>query len=374
MTCLAKEISMKNHEFYMQKCIELAKNGEGKVSPNPFVGAVVVDSNGNIISEGYHQQYGGAHAEPNALNQVREKAIGATLYVNLEPCSHWGKTPPCADLIIEYGIKNLIVGMQDPNPIVTGNGIKKCKDAGINVITGILEEECKTLNEIFIKNMTRKAPFVAIKTATTTDGKIATKNGSSKWITGEASRAYVQKIRNKYDAILTSSNTIKSDNPSLTCRMENGRNPVRIILDTNLTTPVDSKVYNDDGTRVILAANSEAVKDNASKYPKHVEIMECPSIDNRINLEYLISELYKKGINSILVEAGGVLNGAFLQAKLVDKIYQFIAPKILGDKNAKNWVEGFDLSDINDCINLINVDVVESVSNDRLVVYRLLNT
>ena len=220
---------------YMQKCIELAKKAEGMTSPNPLVGCVVTDEFDNIIATGYHKKYGENHAERDALLKIKS-GEGETLYVNLEPCSHQGKTPPCTDIIIEKKIKNVVIGMLDPNPEVSG--IQKLKDAGISVSTGVLEEDCKKLNEIFIKNIEQKKTFVAIKTATTLDGKIATSTGSSKWITSEDARAEVKNIRNRYDAILTSSSTITADNPTMTHRK-------KIILDRELKTNPKSKIYQD---------------------------------------------------------------------------------------------------------------------------------
>lgn len=347
-------MTTKNNEKFIKKCISLAKKGEGKVSPNPLVGAVVTDKNGVVAGYGWHKKYGEAHAEVNAVKMAKENNIdikGGTIYVSLEPCSHHGKTPPCADMIIKEGIKKVVIGCIDPNPIVAGNGIKKLKAAGIEVVTGVLENECKELNEIFIKNQTQQKPFVAIKTATTADGYIATSTGSSKWITSEKSRNYVQKLRNKYDAILTGSGTVIADNPSLTCRKKNGRNPIRIIIDSNAITPPEATVFNNDGTKVIMAVSKNA---NTKKYPDNVEFIVCPTNkeSGKIDLEYLIQQLYEKGIRSVLVEAGGKLNGAFIKAKLADKLYHFIAPKLLADSTSKNFAEGFDIKDINQSIKL----------------------
>lgn len=211
-----------NYENYMKKCIALAKNGEGLTSPNPLVGCIVLDKNNNEISTGYHHKYGENHAERDALLKLHNgEEKDGTLVVNLEPCSHYGKTPPCADLIIERGLKKVIIGMQDVNPIVAGNGIRKLQKAGIEVVSGVLENECKALNEIFIKNMTLNKTFIAIKTATTLDGKTATQSGSSKWITSKLAREEVKKIRNRYDAIMTSSTTILADNPTMLHRKKN---------------------------------------------------------------------------------------------------------------------------------------------------------
>jgi len=358
---------MNQHEYYIKRCIELAKQGEGKVAPNPLVGAVVLDKNGVVIAEGYHEKYGELHAEANALKNVGEEAKGGTIYVSLEPCSHWGKTPPCADLIIEKGLKKLVVGMVDPNPVVAGRGIERCKNAGIEVITGVLEDECKKLNEIFIKHITQKKPFVAIKTACTMDGKIATKTGSSKWITSENARNEVQRLRNKYDAILTGSGTVIADNPSMNCRMEKGRNPVRIVVDSELKTSPDSKIYNNDNTRVIIAVKQDINEEKIKQYPENVEFIKCtPNQDGKVDLKYLINKLYETGITSILVEAGGILNGQLVKSGLVDKIYMFMAPKILGDSEGKSFIEGFDIKDINDSLGL-KFDAIKEYSPDILV-------
>ena len=308
-----------NYEFYMKKCIELARKSEGKVSPNPLVGCVIVDDSGKIIAEGRHEKFGEAHAEQNALKLAGERANGATLFVNLEPCNHQGHTPPCAKLIAKSGIKRVVIGALDKNPVAHG-GAQTLKNAGIEVISGILEEECIRLNEIFFFSLTHKRPFVAIKTATTLDGKIATRTGSSKWITSDAAREEVMRLRNRFDGILTTSKTVEIDNPSLTCRMAGGRNPVRIVIDRKNTLDENYKVFNNDGTEVIKFGGV---------------------------IDELMPFLYEKGIKSVLVEAGGTLCGALLKAGFADKIYQFIAPKILGDDSGKAFVTGFDVKNIN---------------------------
>lgn len=351
----------------MQKCINLAQEGEGKVSPNPMVGAIVLDKNGNIIGEGYHQKYGEAHAEVNALNQAGEKAREGTIIVNLEPCSHYGKTPPCADLIIEKGIKKLIIGMIDPNPKVSGKGIQKCKEAGIEVQTDVLGNKCKELNEVFIKNQTQQKPFIAMKIATTLDGKIATKTGSSKWITSEKSRKFVQKIRNKYDAILTGSGTVIADNPSMLCTMPNDKNLIKIILDTNAKIDPKSKIF--EKGQIILATTEKT-----DKYPKNVEILVCPQDEKKqVDLNFLIKELYKKEIFSILIEAGVKINSSFIQKNMVDKIYHFIAPKILGDNEAISCFSGFDVKDINTCLTTTIKDI-QKIDVDVIITYSLTNS
>ena len=356
----------KKYEKLMRKCISLAKKYAGKTSPNPLVGAIIFDDNFNIISTGAHQKCGENHAERNAILSTKEDLKGTNLIVNLEPCSHYGKTPPCADLIIEKGIKKVIIGMQDPNPIVAGNGIKKLKEAGIEVIVDVLKEECEELNKIFIKNILENKPYITMKSAITFDGKIATKTGNSKWITDEKSRKEVQKIRNYHDAILTSSQTVIMDNPSLTCRMKNGKNPIRIILDTNLSTSPKNNVYNDDGIKVYLLTTK---KDNKT-YPKNVEIITCKNKNNHIDLNDAVKILYSKGVKSILVEAGGTLNKAFLQANLIDELILFIAPKILGDKTRINFVEGLNRTELSQCNNLKITDA-RKLKNDIMITAKI---
>ena len=352
----------KEYKKLMRRCLALAKKSEGRTSPNPLVGAVIFDDNFRIISEGRHEYYGGNHAERNAVLSAKEDLKGKSIIVNLEPCSHHGKTPPCADLLIEKGFKRVICGLVDPNPEVAGQGIERLRKAGIEVVVGILEDECRELNKIFLKNQIKKEAYITIKTATTLDGKIATKTGSSKWITDEKSRAEVQKLRNKYDAILTSSKTVLVDNPSLTCRMRNGRNPVRVVVDTNLLTSPEAKVYNNDGTRVILLTT----KKNA-KFPVHVEVVVCPKKDGHVDLKFAMQKLFDMKIRSVLVEAGGTLNKAFIEENLADELVQFIAPKILGDKKGVNFIEGFERTEISQCNNL-SMESIKPLKNDIIIV------
>lgn len=358
---------MKNYEKYMKKCIKLALKGEGKTSPNPLVGCVVLDKNGKEIATGFHKAYGEAHAEADALNKLGDEARGGTLIVNLEPCSHQGKTPPCADLIIEKGIKTLVVGMKDPNPNVSGNGAQKCKKAGIEVIENVLQTECEKLNEVFIKNVTRKKVFVAIKTATTLDGKIATKTGNSKWITSEKARAEVQKIRNRYDAILTTSSTVIKDNPSMTCK-GNGKNPIKIILDRELKTDLSSKIYTSSGKKIYIFADEAIVNSKTLSAPTNVVVIKCKTHNCKLDLAFIFNKLFELGIRSVLVEAGGKLNGEVISLSLVNKIYHFIAPKILGDKNGINAFEGRDISKIIDTLDF-QFEKIYNFSPDILVVY-----
>lgn len=339
-----------NYEKFMTKCIQLAKQGEGKVSPNPLVGCVVLDKNGNEISSGFHSRYGEYHAERDALLKLKHgEEKDGTLIVNLEPCSHFGKTPPCTDLIIERGIKRVVIGMRDVNPIV--NGIQKLKSAGIEVIEGVLEDKCRELNEVFIKNQTEHKPFIAIKTAATLDGKIATSNGSSKWITSSKAREEVKNIRNRYDAIMTTSSTILADNPTMEHRK-------KIILDRELKIPQDTKIY--QSGEIFLFTNSHCERSAV------IHSILTPTQNNKLDLEYIFNKAYELGIKSILIESGGRLNGEAL--KYADKIYHFIAPKITGDNSSKSCFDFRQITDINDSINF-KINRVENFEPDILLTY-----
>lgn len=345
-----------NYENYMKKCIELAKNGEGQTSPNPMVGCVVLDKNENEISTGYHHKYGDNHAERDALLKLHNgEEKGGTLIVNLEPCSHHGKTPPCADLIIERGLKKVVIGMQDVNPIVAGNGINKLQKAGIEVISGIMEEECKKLNEIFIKNMTQNKCFIAIKTATTLDGKIATSNGSSKWITSSAAREKVKEIRNCYDAIMTTSSTILADNPTMLHRK-------KIILDRRLKTNLEAPIYKNGEIYLF--------NETLDMFEGGVNFIKTPVIANKLDLEFIFERAYELGIKSILIESGGILNGSAL--KYTDKIYHFIAPKITGDNSSLSCFNFQKINDINNSLNF-EIESIEHFEPDILLTYYPIN-
>lgn len=345
---------MKNYITEMNKCIELAKLAEGQTSPNPLVGCVILNDKDEIIATGYHKKCGENHAERDALLKL-DNAKNCTLVVNLEPCSHYGKTPPCADLIIAKGVKRVVYGMQDVNPIVAGNGLKKLQNAGIEIIGPVLEEECKKLNEVFIKNQTEHKTFVALKTATTIDGKIATHNGDSKWITSENARNEVRNIRKKYDGILTSSSTVIADNPTM-------EHKCKIILDRELKTDLNSTIYKQGKIFVFYDKN---IQQNSPK-TENITFIPTPTINNQLDIEFILNKLYELGIMSILVEAGGKLNRSFLP--YVDKLYHFIAPKILGDNNGKSCFDGDTIDKIANCTNLKYEDF-KTFSPDILVTY-----
>lgn len=321
---------MTNDEEYMQRCLDLALNGKGLVSPNPMVGCVILDKTGKVVSEGYHKKYGENHAERDALLKLKNnEADGGTLYVNLEPCSHWGKTPPCVDLIIEKKLARVVIGMKDVNPKV--NGITKLKEAGIEVVTGILEEKAKFLNRVFIKNMTKKLPYVVLKTATTMDGKIASRTGDSKWITSDLARKEVYKMRQDFDCIMTSSNTVIADNPKM-------EHKYKCLLDKDLRCSRELNIFKQGEIYV-------ASKENT------------PLKDCKLDIKEVLCELYKRGIYTVFVECGGTLAGSMLKEGLIDEIYQFIGPKILNDNSGKSCFNGNLADKISDSISAKIYDV-----------------
>ncbi|WP_334296641.1 bifunctional diaminohydroxyphosphoribosylaminopyrimidine deaminase/5-amino-6-(5-phosphoribosylamino)uracil reductase RibD [Romboutsia sp. CE17] len=354
------------NQEYMRLAIEIAKKGAGKVNPNPMVGAVIVKDE-RVIGQGYHKYYGGNHAEVNAFENLSDNPEGATIYVTLEPCSHYGKTPPCVDKIIANKISKVVVGTLDPNPLVEGRGIKALKEAGIEVITGVLEEECKKLNEVFMKYILCKRPFVVLKTAMTLDGKIATESGESKWITSDKSRQEVHKLRNKLSAIMVGVNTVIKDNPELTCRLEGGKNPVRIIVDSKLRIPLGSNVVVDNLAQTIVATTEVADKDKILVLEKlGVKVLIINSKNERVDLQSLMIELGKRDIDGILLEGGATLSFSALEENIVDKIQVYIAPKIIGGEKSKTSIGGKGIEKLSDAIMLNNM-TVKSVGTDLLI-------
>ena len=347
---------MADYQKLMKKCLTLAKKGSGKVSPNPMVGCVVLDKDENILSTGYHHRYGENHAERDALLKLKNgEERGGTLVVNLEPCSHYGKTPPCADLIIERGLKRVVIGCKDNNPNVNGGGIEKLKKAGIEVVLGVLEDECRKLNEVFFTDHEQHRTFVALKTATTIDGKIATKTGDSKWITSEKSRNYARKLRGDYDAILTSSSTVIADNPTMKHRL-------KIVLDRKLKTDFNSEIYKQGHILVVTE------KDSIKSIPSNVEIITCPVKGDGLDLEQLLKLLYERGIKSVFVECGGTLAGNFIKYNLADRIYHFIAPKILNDNAGKSCFHTGDVEFISYCKEY-SISSVKKIGSDVMIAY-----
>lgn len=350
----------------MQLAIELAKKGEGKVNPNPMVGAVIV-RDGIVIGEGYHEKYGEGHAEVNAFKSLKEDPSGATMYVTLEPCSHYGKTPPCVDKIVENNIKRVVIGMIDPNPLVAGNGVYKLKKAGIEVKIGVLEDKCKKLNEVFIKYILSKKPFVVLKAAMSLDGKIATRTGESKWISSEKSRLQVHNLRNKISGIMVGVNTVIKDDSELTCRIQNGIDPIRIILDSTLRIPMNSKVLQNKDNKTIIATTKRANMKNIQELlKKDIKVLIIEEKNGQVNLNALIKKLGELNIDSILLEGGGTLNYSALEENIVDKVMIYISPKIIGGEFSKTPVGGIGIDKLNDAFNLKDI-TANTVDEDILV-------
>ena len=339
----------------MRRALKLAAKGTGYTSPNPLVGAVIV-KDGRIIGEGFHRLYGSDHAEMDAFKNATEDVFGADMYVTLEPCSHYGKTPPCARAIVEKGIKRVFIGLTDPNPLVSGKGIQILRENGIQVESGILEEEGRKMNEIFLKYITTELPFCIMKTAMTLDGKIATAGGDSKWITGELSRKNVHELRHRVSGIMAGIGTILADDPMLTTRLDGraGKDPVRIIVDSSARIPLGAKVLNlNSKAGTIIAATAKADKGKIEALEaKGAEVIITPLKDSGVDLNFLMRELGKRKIDSVLLEGGGRLNYSALKSGIVDKVNSFIAPKLIGGENARTPVEGEGIAYMKDAIML----------------------
>lgn len=349
----------------MREALRVARNAEGRTSPNPLVGAVIV-RDGQIVAEGWHRQAGTPHAEIHALNMAGELSRGATLYVTLEPCSHFGRTPPCANAIVDAGIKRVVAAMSDPNPKVSGRGFEILRNAGIEVTVGVLEDEARRLNEIFLKWVTKNLPFVTLKFACSLDGKIATSTGESRWISCEESRKFSHRLRDLNDAILVGIGTILADNPSLTTRLVAGKNPVRVVVDSTAKIPLAANVVTDKSARTIVAVTSNAPSEKISALKNSgVEIIFAGD-GQHVDLEILMRELAAREITSVLVEGGGTINFAMLRAKLVDKIFAFVAPKIIGGKNSPTAVAGAGFEKLSDAVALKNFSA-QQLGDDILI-------
>ncbi|MDE7423373.1 MAG: bifunctional diaminohydroxyphosphoribosylaminopyrimidine deaminase/5-amino-6-(5-phosphoribosylamino)uracil reductase RibD [Lachnospiraceae bacterium] len=356
---------------YMERAMELAKKGIGYTNPNPMVGAVIV-KDGKIIGEGYHERCGELHAERNAIAQLTEDAEGATIYVTLEPCCHYGKTPPCTEAIIEKKISRVVIGSRDPNPLVAGKGVKQLRDAGIEVIEDFCRAECDGMNEVFFHYITTKQPYVVMKYAMTADGKIATKTGDSKWITGEKAREHVQYLRHRYMGIMVGIGTLLADNPLLNCRIPNGKNPIRIICDSNLRIPVDCQIVETakEIPTIVAVKKQEFTKEQKEKkeqlIKKQVEIIEVPEKEREIDLTKLMKILGEKGIDSILLEGGGILNDTALREELVKKVYVYMAPKMFGGSQSKTPVEGEGVSLAKEAYSF-SIEQVQKIGEDIVI-------
>ncbi len=332
-------------ETYMKMALECAQKGCGWVNPNPMVGAVVV-KDGRVIGMGYHQRYGELHAERNALAACTESPQNATMYVTLEPCCHYGKTPPCTEAILKSGVRRVVVGTVDPNPLVAGKGIQVLRQHGIEVTEGVLREACDALNVVFFHFIQTRMPYVLMKYAMTMDGKIATRSGQSKWITGETSRRHVQEDRHRYSGIMVGIGTILADDPLLTCRLPDGRNPVRIVCDSRLRTPLSARVVQTVGKAATILAT--CLQDEALARPYRdagCDVLTLPSKDGHVDLRKLMTALGKKEIDSVLLEGGSVLNWSALQSGVVNKVQAYVAPKLFGGADAKSPVGGIGVED-----------------------------
>lgn len=342
-------------QYYMKEALQLAAKAEGYTSPNPMVGAVVV-KDGRIVGCGYHQKAGTPHAEVHALKDAGVKAEGATIYVTLEPCCHYGRTPPCTEAIKNAGVNRVVVAITDPNPLVAGKGLNVLKEAGIEVTSGVLASEATKLNEVFIKYITTKMPFVVLKAAVSLDGKIATVGGESQWITGPESRLYAHRLRHKYDGILVGINTILDDDPSLTTRLPEGDgvDPVRIVLDSKCRTPVNAKIINQSSkAKTIIAVTEAADKNKITALKKAgVEVLVINDQEGMVNLDQLLRRLGEMQITSLLVEGGSGVHGSFLTAGVIDKVYWFIAPMLIGGRDAPGAVAGSGIKELTAAVRL----------------------
>jgi diaminohydroxyphosphoribosylaminopyrimidine deaminase / 5-amino-6-(5-phosphoribosylamino)uracil reductase len=355
-----------NHSDYMKLALDLAKGTIGQTSPNPVVGAVLVNDN-RIVGMGAHLKAGEPHAEVHAIHMAGEKAAGGILYVTLEPCSHYGKTPPCSDLVIKTGIKKVFIATTDPNPRVAGTGIDRMKKAGIEVEVGLLQSEARELNKVFFYNILTGLPFVTLKTAVSLDGKTATVTGESKWITGEEARMDVHHWRHKHDAILVGINTVLKDNPSLTTRLPaGGKNPIRIILDTHLRTPQDANVISDQQAPTWIITGSSILPEQEEPFKSAgIEIIKMPS--PKIDIKQLLKVLGERGIISLFVEGGAEVHGSFLKEHAFQQVITYIAPTLIGGKTAPTSFAGSGFEKMTDAVPL-SIKEVKKIGNDLLVI------
>jgi diaminohydroxyphosphoribosylaminopyrimidine deaminase/5-amino-6-(5-phosphoribosylamino)uracil reductase len=344
----------KSHEYYMNLAIKLALKAKGCTSPNPLVGAVVV-KDGKIIGKGFHKKAGLAHAEVVALDEAGDKAEGGTLYVTLEPCCHFGRTPPCVARVIKSGVKEVIIGMVDPNPLNNGKGIEVLRQNKIKVKVGFCEEKLRKINEAFIKYTTKRMPFVTVKVAESLDGRIATKTGDSKWITSDKSRGFAHRLRAEFDAIAVGVNTVLRDNPKLDSWFSK-KSPVKVIVDSQLSTPEDANIFSPSSSVIIatLTTRPGQETENRKILSQKATILEVKERTGQVNLKDMMKKLAGMGITSVLVEGGGTLIGSLFDEGLVDKIIFFISPKIIGGKDAIGSVMGKGISRIDRAVKLKN--------------------
>lgn len=360
------------HIHYMERAIGLAKRAIGFTSPNPLVGAVIVKE-GRILGEGYHEKYGQLHAERNALASCTESPAGASIYVTLEPCCHYGRTPPCTQALIDAGIAHVFVGSYDPNPLVAGKGIEALRDAGIQVTEAFQQEACDALNTIFFHYITHKAPYVALKYAMTADGKIATYTGASRWISGEESRAHAHRLRQKYAAILVGIGTVLADDPMLTCRIEGQvtRNPLRIVCDSSLRIPLESNLCKTarDIPTILACATATADKREALE-ALGVQVWALPNQNNQVDMEALLHHLHAEKIDSVLVEGGSQIHFSLLAQGLAQKLYTYLAPKVVGGKTSPSPVGGQGIAQMADAMEMERTNITP-LGRDILLEYHI---
>lgn len=349
---------MDRDELYMRRALGLAARGRGLTHPNPCVGALVVKGD-RIVGAGYHRRCGLPHAEADALRRAGKAARGSTLYVTLEPCNHFGRTPPCTDLIIRSGVKRVVAAMKDPNPVTGGRGIRRLKARGIATVVGVLEAEAEALNLPFIKFMKTNMPYVTLKIAESLDGKIATRAGDSRWITSDSSRAYVHRLRRKADAVMVGANTAVTDDPTLLARVPGRKQPARVVVDSGLRTPLTARIFSTVfSSPVIIATTSKASSRKAAAYAmKGATVLFAASKGGRVGLKDLLRRLGRMGLIDILVEGGGELAASLVEARLVDRFLFFIAPKIIGGRGAVPSVGGRGVGRVGDALSLSDVKI-----------------
>ena len=363
---------MSDYDFYMRRALELARRAEGCTSPNPMVGCVIADAEGNIVGEGWHHKAGTPHAEVNAIADMNAKQRqGHTAFVTLEPCSHWGRTGPCCEALIKAGIRRVVAAMEDPNPKVAGNGFRRLREAGVEVSVGVCEKEARRLNEHFLLWVTQKRPFVSLKFAETLDGKLATSARDSHFVTGQEAHTYSHYLRKIHDAILVGIGTVLDDDPELTTRLVEGKNPVRIVLDSRARIPLTAKALQGETKTLLVAGpNADADKCHTLQRLKNVEVVKLPCEDEKIPVPALLQVLYEHEVASVLVEGGSDVLGSFLDAQIADRVYAFIAPKLVGGKTALPSIGGRGIERMSQCASVVEPELM-TLGKDWLITGRI---
>ena len=363
---------MSDYEKYMRRALELAGRAEGCTSPNPMVGCVIADAEGNIVGEGWHHKAGTPHAEVNAIADMNAKQLqGHTAFVTLEPCSHWGRTGPCCEALLKAGIKRVVAAMEDPNPKVAGNGFLRLREAGVEVIVGVCEKEARRLNEHFLLWVTQNRPFVSLKFAETLDGKLATSARDSHFVTGQEAHTYSHYLRKIHDAILVGIGTVLDDDPELTTRLVEGKNPVRIVLDSRARIPLTAKVLQGEAKTLVMTG-PDADADTCDKLQclKNVDVVTLPCENGNLSISALLQSLYEHGITSVLVEGGSEVLGSFLESQMADRVYAFIAPKLVGGTHALPSIGGRGIERMARCATVAEPELL-TLGKDWLITGRV---